>query len=367
MIKLYIGIDSHKASNSIAFAFSGSRDPEYIGKFSADIGRFMQAMYKVMRKHNLSKDEIKLCYEAGPTGFVLARRLIGLGFDCIVAAPSLIPVQKGNRLKTDKRDARKLAKLLRSNDLTPVYIPDVADEVIRDVCRGRTDAVNERQRCQKQLGAFLLRNGYHYTGATRWTHKHMTYLRDLVLPDPAQKLVREEYLQRIDFMTQQIDRMEEQMNVLLQGWQRRPLVEALMGFRGFRDLASMIITSEIGDFTRFEHPKSLMAYLGLVPGEESSGTTRRQGPITKCGNSHARWILVECAASYNMPPKVGRELSARQEGLSREVKALSWKVQNRLSRRWYRLQMRGVLYNKIRVAVARELSSYIWDLSKIVY
>jgi len=367
MIKLYIGIDSHKASNSVAFAFHGTKPPEYIGKYSADIGRFMSSLYKVMRKHDLGKDEVKLCYEAGPTGFVLARRLIGLGFDCLVAAPSKIPVQKGNRVKTDKRDAKKLAKLLRSNDLAAVYIPDPADEVIRDVCRGRTDAVNERQRCQKQLGAFLLRNGYHYTGATRWTHKHMTYLRDLVLPYPAQKLVREEYLQRIDFMTQQIDRMETQMSDLLKDWQRRPLVDALMGFRGFRELASMIIISEIGDFSRFAHPKSLMAYLGLIPGEESSGTTRRMGPITKCGNSHARWILVECAASYNMPPKVGRELAARQENLSRDVKALSWQVQNRLSRRWYRLQMRGVLYNKIRVAVARELSSYIWDLSKIVY
>ncbi len=367
MIKLYIGIDSHKASNSVAFAFAGTKPPEFFGKLSADIRRFQGSLYKILRKYNLKKDEIKLCYEAGPTGFVLARRLIGLGYDCIVAAPSLMPVKSGDKLKTDKRDAKKIAKLLRSGDLTPVHIPDPNDEVIRDVCRGRTDAVNERQRCQKQLGAFLLRNGYHYTGSTRWTQKHMTYLRDLVLPDPAQKLVREEYLQRIDFMTQQIDRMEDQMLDLRQGWQRRPLVEALIGFRGFRDVASMIIISEIGDFTRFDHPKKLMAYLGLVPGEDSSGSKRRQGPITKCGNSHARWILVECAGSYNMPAKVGRELSDRQEGLSQEVKALSWKVQNRLCKRWYRLSMRGVLFNKIRVAVARELSSYIWDLSKIVY
>ena len=366
MIKLYIGIDSHKASNSVACAFAGTNPPEFFGKLSADIRRFQGSLYKILRKYNIKKEEVKLCYEAGPTGFVLARRLIGLGYDCIVAAPSLIPVKSGDKLKTDKRDAKKLAKLLRSNDLTPVHIPDPDDEVIRDVCRARTDAVDERKRAQKQLMAFLLRNGYHYTASSHWTEKHITYLRDLVLPSPAQKLVREEYLQRIDFMQQQIGSIEDQMSELLSTWKHRRFVEALMGFRGFRQLASMIFISEISDFSRFDHPKRLMAYLGLVPSEESSGNKRRLGPITKCGNSHARWILVECAGSYSMPAKIGRELSARQVGLSREVKALSWKTQNRLCRRWYRLTQRGVIYNKVRVSIARELSSYIWDLSKII-
>lgn len=366
MKKVYIGIDAHKATNSLALAFSGQEDPQFHGKCSADLERFIAVIRKLQKKHGWVKEEMALCYEAGPTGFVLARRLIQLGYDCEVVAPSLIPSQAGNRVKTDRRDARKLAGLFRAGELTAVHIPEVDDEVIRDVCRGRTDAVSERTRCRMQLGSFLLRNGYHYTGESRWGAGHMRYLRELVLPHPVQKLVLEEYLQRIDLAVVQVERIDEQMSRLLATWSRRPLVEAVMGLRGFQQTAAMVIISEVGDFKRFAHPKQLMAYLGLVPTEDSSGGHRRQGAITKCGNSHARWMLVESAGSYRLPPKISKELSKRQEGLSREVRALSWHVQNRLSRRWYRLTMRGVHFNKIRAAVARELSSYLWDMAHIV-
>ncbi len=366
MKKVYIGIDAHKESNTVALAFAGSEPPELYGKVSADLRGFEATLRKILKKYDLSKEDIALCYEAGPTGFVLVRRLLKLGFECIVVAPSKIPSQSGDRVKTDRRDARKLARLFRAGELSGIHIPDVEDEVIRDVCRGRTDAVNTLARTKKQLLSFLLRNGYHYKGKAHWTEAHMRYLRELVLADPTQKIVLEEYIQRIDFANQQVERINDQMEKLLRTWSRRPLVEALMGFRGFKQTAAMVIVSEIGDFKRFKHPKQLMGYLGLVPSEDSSGGRRKQGSITKCGNGHARWMLVESAEHYRKPPKISKALSKRQEGLSREVRAISWHAQTRLSKRSYKLAMRRLHPNKVRVAIARELSSYIWDLAKIV-
>lgn len=366
MNEAYIGIDAHKESNELASAFTGRANAELIGKVSADLNRTITAIRKFQKKHGLAKEQIHICYEAGPTGFVLARRLIHLGYDCIVVAPSKIPEKPGDRVKTDRRDARKLARLHRSGELTAVHIPDMEDEVIRDVCRGRTDAVQELKRTKQQLSGFLLRNGYRYSGTTNWTEAHMRYLRELVMGHRAQKMVLEEYLLRIDASQAQVVRIENQMELLLGPWSRRPFVEALMGFRGFKTTAGMVLTAEVGDFRRFDHPRRLMAFLGLVPTENTTGSRRRQGPITKCGNSHARWMLVESAASYRLPPKVSKALSKRQEGLGRDVRALSWHAQNRLNTRWMKLMFRGVHYNKIQVAIARELSSYLWDLAHIV-
>ena len=366
MKKLYIGIDAHKNTNSIALAFNDMKTPEFYGKISADLDRTLTALRKILKKYELEKSEVKICYEAGPTGFVLARRLIGLNFDCEVIAPSLIPKKSGERKKTDKRDARKLAGLSRAGELTAVHIPDVEDEVIRDVCRGRSDAVQALARTKKQLKSFLLRNGYHYSGKANWSEPHMRYLRELVMPAPAQKMILEEYIQRMDALSGQIKRIEDQMRQLLETWKRRPLVEGLMGMRGFQMVAAMVIVSEIGHFGRFKHPKQLMAYLGLVPSEESSGDTRRMGSITKSGNAHARWMLIESAGHYDMPPKISKALSKRQEGLSNEVKAVSWHAQNRLNKRWCKLAFRGVHRNKICTAIARELSSYIWDIAMLI-
>lgn len=260
MKKVYIGIDAHKATNLLAYAFEGRERPELIGRVSTDLNRTLDAIRRFIKKHDLKKEQLRICYEAGPTGFVLARRLIKLGFDCIVVAPSKIPQQSGDKVKTDRRDARKLARFHRAGELTAVHIPDVEDEVIRDVCRARTDAVNAVTRAKKQL----------------------------------------------------------------------------------------------------------MGYLGLVSSEDSSGGKRRQGGITKCGNGHARWLLVECAGHYQTPPKISKALSKRQEGLDREIKKVAWHAQNRLNKRWTKLMFRGVHFNKIRVAIARELSSYIWDVAQTV-
>jgi len=229
MTKVYIGIDAHKESNLLASAFDGREEAKIIGKVSADLNRSVDALRKFQKKHELEKKQLHICYEAGPTGFVLARRLIKLGYDCIVVAPSKIPAKPGDKVKTDRKDARRLARLHRAGELTAVHIPEVDDEVIRDVCRGRTDAVNVLAQAKKQLLSFLLRNGYHYKGKANWTEAHMRYLRELVLPHPAQKLILEEYLQRIDAAEKQVKRIEEQMLMLLETWRRRPLVEAAMG------------------------------------------------------------------------------------------------------------------------------------------
>jgi transposase len=366
MKKVYIGIDAHKDSNTIALAFAAGGEPQLYGTVSSDLDRFVRALRRIQATHNLKDEEVAICYEAGPTGFVLARRLQRLGYRVEVMAPSLIPVRAGDRIKTDRRDARKLAGLFRAGELTAVHIPDADDEAIRDVCRGRTDAVEVRTRARQQLGGLLLRNGHLYTGKSRWTEAHMRYLRELSLPSPAQRIVLEEYLQRIDTAADQVARYEQQMDLLLQTWNRRPFVEALQGFRGFQLVASMTLTAELGDLTRFPHPRALMAYLGLVPGENTTGERRRQGPITKCGNSHARWMLVEIAHAYSLPPKVSMELSKRQQGLSREVRAISWRAQHRLHRRFLRLTLRGLHWNKVIIAVARELTAFIWELAQLM-
>ena len=366
MKKVYIGLDAHKASILIALAFAGRSDPESYGKASSDLDGFLKVLRRIMEKYHLNKKEVALCYEAGPTGFVLVRRLRGLGYDCEVAAPSLIPTRASDRVKTDRRDARKLAGLFRAGQLTFVHIPDASDEVIRDVCRARTDAVEVQTRSRQQLSAILLRNGYHYTGLSTWGEPHMRYLRELVLPDRAQKIVLEEYLQRVDSAVAQVARIEHQMEELLKDWPRRKFVEALQGFRGFQRVASMVVASELGDLSRFTHPRQLMAYLGLVPSEKSSGGKRRQGSITKSGNSHVRWMLVEVAHHYRLPPKVSKELSGRQEGLSRDVRAVSWRAQERLHRRFARLTLRGLHHNKVTVAIARELTAFIWELARVL-
>jgi len=315
-----------------------------------------------LRKAHGSDVILRACYEAGPCGFGIARRLKPLGVECEVVAPSLTPKRAGERVKTDRRDARKLARLLRAGELSPVYIPESTDEAIRDLCRARTDAVDDRCRSRHRLKGFLLRHGYHYQGKSSWSAAHERYLRELVLPHPAMKVILEEYLQGIAAAGERIARCEEAMRALLEKWHLRPAVEALMAMKGFRTVAAMILVSELGEVHRFSHPRQVMAYLGLVPTENTSSDRRRQGHITKCGNAHARWLLVECAQHYATPPKVSKELSRRQEGQPREVRALSWKAQNRLHGRFARLSARRLQRNKALVAIARELCGFIWEL-----
>lgn len=363
---VYVGLDVHKSSIILAYALADGSDPVLHGKLGGSNLALERGLARLRQKLGVEKDALRICYEAGPTGFVAARRLIELGYDTIVVAPSKIQRAPGERVKTDRKDAVKLARLHRSGDLTGIHIPVPDDEAIRDVCRARTDAAEDRRKAKQRLGAFLLRNGIHYSGKSKWTAAHMRYLRDLKLPSDAQQMVLEENLQAIDTAHERVERLADHLERLLLSWDRGDWVLALMAMRGFKLVAAMTIISELGDLSRFRHPRQLMAYLGLVPGERSTGTRRRQGSITKCGNAHARWMLVECATHYRRRPKVNAALSYRQDGQSQEVKKLSWRAQNRLFDRHVKLSMRKLHHNKVTVAVARELSAFIWELGSIV-
>ena len=361
---LFLGLDVHAQNIAIALAEGGGGEARIYGTIPNDLHAVEKVFAKLKKAHPGA--ELRVCYEAGPTGFVLARRLAQLKVHCTVVAPSLIPSKSGERIKTDRRDALKLARLHRAGELTAVHVPDASDEAMRDLCRARTDAVQDLRRGRAQLKAFLLRHGYRYTGKSAWTEAHRRYLRELVLPHAAQRVVLEDALAAIHSAGERIARLEEQMTSLLASWPMKPVVEAMMGLRGFALVGAMVLVSELGDAWRFAHPRQLMAYLGLVPSENTSSEKRRQGGITKAGNSHARWLLIEAAHHYRLSPKVSKELSVRQQGLPEDIKAVSWKAQTRLHQRMMQLMARGKQRNKVTVAIARELCGFVWHLFRLM-
>ncbi len=359
----YIGLDVHKDSIAIAYACGLSRENGiYYGQCGGSVPAAVKALRKLAEKLGVEFRDLKVCYEAGPTGFVLARRLIRYGLNCVLMSPSKTERKPNEKIKTDKLDACKIAKLFRNGDITEVRIPPVLDEAVRDVCRARTDATDDLSRSKQRLSAFLLRNGFNYTGKSNWSAAHMRYLRELIMPHDAQKIVLEEYMQAIDTGIERVARLVDRMKQLLEGWEWEPVVRALMACKGFQEVAAMTVISELGDLRRFKHPRGLMKFLGLVPGEETTGTKRRQGSITKCGNSHCRWMLVECAQHFRKAPKVGSALTTRQVGQGKAVKELSWRMQNRLHKRYVKLKLRGKSENKVLIAIARELAAFIWEL-----
>ena len=359
----YVGLDVHKETISIAYALGGSReDSTYHGQCSGSVDAAVKALKKLAEKLRVEFTSLKVCYEAGPTGFVLARRLIKLGIDCVLMCPSHTERKPGEKIKTDKLDACKITRLFRNGDITQVRIPPAMDEAVRDVCRARTDASDDLIRAKQRLSGFLLRGGFNYTGKSKWTAAHMRYLRELTMPSPPQRIVLEEYIAAIDSCEQRVERLVDKLKQILETWEWKPIVLALMACKGFQEVAAMTLISELGDLRRFTHPSKLMAFLGLVPSEASSGGKKRQGSITKCGNSHSRWMLVECAQHFRKCPRISSALTTRQQGQSDEVKALSWRMQNRLYNRYVKLKARGKTETKIIVAIARELSAFLWEL-----
>lgn len=359
----YIGLDAHKDSIAIAYAIGASRaKPIYHGSCGGSIPAAVNALRKLAKKLGVELRDLKVCYEAGPTGFVLARRLIQLGLECVVMAPTKTTRKPNEKIKTDKRDAIKIAREFRNGDIVEVRIPPSSDQAIRDVARARTDASDDLTRAKQRLKSFLLCNGHRYSGSATWSGPHMNYLRGLTLANPAQQVVLEEYLLAIEHCRLRLDRLVEKMKDLLTDWEWKPVVEAVMAFKGFKEVAAMTIVAELGDLRRFKSPRSLMAFLGVVPGEHSSGTKRYQGAITKCGNSHARWMLVESAQHYRKPPKVSVQLSQRQKDQSVEVREIAWRAQHRLHHRYKRLKARQLNENKAIIAMARELSAFLWEI-----
>ncbi|TDY16749.1 transposase [Paraburkholderia sp. BL6665CI2N2] len=357
---LYVGLDVHKDSITVAYAL-GTGEVELLGKIGTtktDIDRLCKRLQSKARY-------IRIVYEAGPCGYGLYRQLLAKGIDCMVCAPSLIPKKPGDRIKTDRRDAIKLVRSLRAGDLSAVYVPSVEDEAFRDLARAWVSAKDDLKRARQRLKAFLLLHGVRYAGSANWGAAHRRWLSAYAFDSVWQQLAFEEYRRTIEDRLAQCDRLEAALREAVVNWRFYPAVLGLQTMRGVQFTTAVGMLAELGDLSRFAHPRQLMAWLGVTPSEHSSGDKRRQGSITKNGNSYARKLLVEAAWSYQHPARVSPEIQRRHEGIPKPIVDRAWDAQMRLCRRYRKLVARGKQKNIAVVAVARELAGFIWDISQL--
>lgn len=359
----FVGLDVHK--DSIVVAIAGSGRGQEVRDYGT-IGGDLHALDRLVRKLQSKYSELHFVYEAGPCGYVIYRHLTGKGLSCTVVAPSMVPKKSGDRIKNDRRDARALARLHRAGELTTVYVPEREDEAMRDLTRAREDAKAAERKARQRLNSFLLRHNQRYTGRTRWGVAHRRWLSTLKMEHRAQQTVLQEYIDAVEESRQRVERLTEEIRSLVEEWRMAPVVRALQSLRGVALIVAATMVAEVGDLRRFTNPKELMAYLGLVPSEHSSGEKTRRGSITKAGNGHARRVLVEGSWAYRLPARVSRELLARQEGLPQRVLDISWKAQQRLCRRFRRLQGKGKSSQTTTVAIARELVGFMWAIAQEV-
>lgn len=360
---LFVGLDVHKDSIAVAHADADRTDPPH---FVGSIGTRQADIDKLIRRLYAKAPNLVFAYEAGPCGYALHRYLTGKGLTCQVIAPSLIPKRPGDKVKNNRRDAVEIARLLRSGDLTPVYVPRVEDEAIRDLSRARDAARVTLKAAKLRLKSFLLRLGLHYTGRADWNDAHRRYLAKVVCPTPTQQIVFQESLHAVDEQVQRLRRIEQQLLEVTPPWRLFPVVEALQALRGVQWVVATTVVAELGDLTRFDNPRQLAAFVGLIPSEYSSGESRRQGSITKTGNGRARRALTEAAWAYRYSPKVSPIIQKRIESLPKAIQDIGWKAQLRLCKRFRRLTARGKHPNVAVTAIARELLAFMWAIAKEV-
>lgn len=359
---IFVGLDVHK--KTIAVATVEGRAAADV-RFYGTIPNTPEAIRSMLRKLGKGGQRLHLAYEAGPLGYNLYRLSTGLGHRCDVVAPSLIPRKAGDKVKTDRRDAMMLAQLLRAGQLTEVWVPDEAHEAMRDLVRMRAQAMKDQRKSRQQLHSFLLRHARVFPGA-HWTKAHRRWLGELKFAHPAQHLVLEELLARIEKAEALCDRLKKAIVELVPQWTLAPVVAAVQALRGVSILVAATVVAEVGNFSRFQSPRQLMAYLGLNPSEHSSGATIKRGAITKTGNSLARTCLVEAAWTYRHPARVTQIIRERLKGLPEPIRAIAWKAQVRLSARYRKLTAAGKSAPKAIVAVARELVGFIWAIARLV-
>lgn len=357
--RLYVGLDVHKDTIAVAVAEDG-RGGEI--RFYGTIVNSADAVLRLTKTLTKQGDSPSLCYEAGPCGYGLHRHLNKLGFECAVVSPSMIPRKSGDRIKTDRRDAEMLARLWRAGELTPIWTRDEEQEAMRDLIRARKQAMDSVKTAKQQLLSFLLRHGLRYENGKYWTQRHRRWLAEMrKFPFPHQQLVFEELKRTVEQNEDRVATLDQAIDDAIPDWHFAPVVD---GLRGVNTTIAATVVAEIGDISRFENPRQLMAWLGLVPSEHSSGNTTRRGRLTKTGNALARTMLVEAGWSYRHPPKEGQPYLKRSAHLPQEIKDIGWKAQTRLCKRYRDLSRTGKPQPRVLAAIARELAGFIWDIAR---